>query len=257
MAAPQVQSLNQILAQLDPAYAPQRQLITQQQATLPGQEAGTLAGLDAARANNFRYINTDANSKGLAFSGIPATEQARYLGEKYLPAVADVKKNTQTQQFTLAQALAQLSAEQRLKGLDTRTGQQKALQDYLDAEKARQFELQKMREQNQFTASQNAMDRAASAANKASATTDLRLQKNKAGGYTVLENGKPSQAYDLNAYARATGSNIVDLLANGDKKDRQAAQWYYDKIRKYGNADQAKYLDELKRDRPTAFYLGG
>lgn len=253
MAAPKVQSLDKILAQLDPAYAPSRQLYNQQIGTLPGQEQQAVSGLDAAKQNSFRDINTGANSKGLAFSGIPEAEQARYLGEKYLPAVAGIKQNTQTQQFTLQQALASLASEQRLKGLDVRTGQQKTLDDYLESER-----------QRQFTARQNALDRQATAANaaadraaSASDTTSLTLKKNKGGGYTVLENGKASKTYDLNAYARATGANIVDLLANGDARDRQAAKWYYDKIKKYGNADQAKYLDELKRDRGTAFYLGG
>lgn len=253
MAAPTVQSLDKILASLDPAYKPSEALYNQQIATLPGQEQTALGALDASKTNSFRDINTGANSKGLAFSGIPAAEQARYLGEKYLPAVAGVKSNTQTQQFTLQQALASLASEKRLKGLETQTHQQDVLNTYLENERERQFRAKQAELDRQARAAEAAASRASSASN----TTDLRIVKNKQGGWTVLENGKASKNYDLNAYARATGANIVDLLANGDAKDRQAAAWYQQKINKYGNADQAKYLDELKRDRRTAFYLGG
>lgn len=142
MAAPKVQSLSSILASLEPAYKPQRALYNQQISALPGAETSALGALDVAKSNNFRDIRQGANASGLAFSGIPIEEQTRYLGEKYLPAVAGVKQGTQTQQFSLQQAIAALNSEQRLKGLDTRTDQQKALDAYLEAERDRRFKAQ-------------------------------------------------------------------------------------------------------------------
>lgn len=162
MQPPVVQSLDQILAQLDPAYSPQRTVIQNQQATLPGQEAGILSGLDVAKGNAFRDVNTNANSKGLAFSGIPAAEQTRYVGEKYLPAVAGVKSDTLKQRFTLDQALAGLASEQRLKGMDIQGGQQKTLADYTMAEQDRNFKAQ-----------QAALDRTAAAAHDAAANAGV------------------------------------------------------------------------------------
>lgn len=144
---PVVQSLDQILAELDPAYAPQRQLFQQQQTLLPGQQATAKQGLEVGKQNAFRDVNTNANSKGLAFSGIPAAEQTRYLGEKFLPAVANMESDFQKQGFTLAQAIASLEGEKRLKGLDTRSGQEKVLQAYQEAERDRQFKAQQQREQ--------------------------------------------------------------------------------------------------------------
>lgn len=151
---PTVQSLDQILAQLDPAYAPSRNLYNQQLSVLPGQQTAAIQGLDVAKQNAFRDVNTNANSKGLAFSGIPAAEQTRYVGEKYLPARAGVESDFQKQTFTLQQALASLEQERRLKATDTQAGQQKTLQDYLDAERQRQFQ-----------ASQAALDRQLSSRN--------------------------------------------------------------------------------------------
>lgn len=257
MQPPTVQSLDQILAQLDPAYAPQRQLFQQQQSLLPGQQAAAQSGLDVQKQNAFRDVNTNANSKGLAFSGIPAAEQTRYLGEKYLPAVASLQSDFQKQGFTLSQALAQLSAEQRLKGLDMQSSQQKTLDDYLEAERQRQFEAQ----QNEL---QRQADARLAAAKSTAGGVDIQIVKNSRGGWEVLEDGKPSKNYDLATAADLTGKDLVSLLESGDAQDRQAAKWYRDNVRDVnrtggGNADvAAQYArDQLRKDRSTAFYLGG
>lgn len=164
MAAPVVQSLASIIADLDPAYAPQRALFEQQKSLLPGQKEASIKGLEASKLNSFRDINTGANSKGMAFSGIPAAEQARYLGEKYLPAVAGVESDFISKDFNLSQALASLFGEQRLKGIDIRGGQEKTLQAYMEAERDRQFRAQEAAKTRQHEAAQAAANRAATAA---------------------------------------------------------------------------------------------
>lgn len=171
---PQVQSLDQILASLEPAYAASRGLYNQQLSALPGQEAAATASLDVAKGNAFRDVNTNANSKGLAFSGIPAAEQTRYLGEKYLPAVAEVKSNTQKQQFTLQQALASLESDKYKTGLDTRTRQQSVLDQYLEAERDRAFKAQQAQQERAFTASENAANRAASSGGRAPTAAEVK-----------------------------------------------------------------------------------
>lgn len=158
MAAPTVQNLADIIASIEPAFAPQKQVIGQQIATLPGQEAAAQSGLDAAKTNAFRDINTGANTKGVAFSGVPIAEQSRYLGEKYLPAVAALKTNTQNQQFSLQQALAQLASQEQLKAFDIQGGQQSSLDAYnLEQQKqafqAQQAELDRQVERAKISAS--------------------------------------------------------------------------------------------------------
>jgi hypothetical protein len=152
--APTVQSLDQILAGLEPAYGASRSLYNQQLSTVPQQGQAVIAGLDTAKQNSFRDINTGANSKGLAFSGVPIAEQSRYLGEKYLPAVAGVQADTQKQTFTLQQALASLEADKYKTGLSTQQDQQKVLTAYQEAERQRQFEAQQKEadRQNQLKA---------------------------------------------------------------------------------------------------------
>lgn len=254
---PQVQTLDQILAELDPAYAPQRQIFQQQQALLPGQEQAALTGLEVGKQNAFRDVNTMANAKGLAFSGIPAAEQTRYLGEKYLPAVASTKGEFQKQNLTLAQALAALAGEQRIKAIDTRGGQQKVLDAYLEAERDRQFRAAEAEKQRRA-------DAALSAAKSRAGGVDLQLKKNARGGWEVLEDGKPSQNYDLATAADLLGKDLVSLLEQGDAQDRQAATWYKDnvsQVNRTGGGDAAVAMqyakNQLRKDRSTAFYLGG
>ena len=214
-----------------------------------------MSGLEVGKQNAFRDVNTNANSKGLAFSGIPAAEQTRYLGEKFLPAKANLEGEFQNKNFTLSQALAQLSSEQRLRGLDTRGGQQKTLDAYMEAERDRQFKAQ-----------QAALDRNAAAAKSGAGGVNVEIRKNSRGGWEVYENGKPSQNYDLAQAAGILGKDVVQLLKTGDDQDRQAAQWYEEKM---GNLNQwagdegqaealaSKFRRELANDRKTAFYLGG
>jgi hypothetical protein len=246
MAAPVVQDLSQLMAELDPAYSQSRNLINQQISTIPGQTSAAVAGLDAAKTNAFRDIQSGANSRGMAFGGIPLEEQGRYLGEKYLPARAQVEQGGQQQQMTLMQALANLEQDRYKTALTTQQRQQSELGAYNQTAEDRAFRAQ-----------QAALDRSASASSRAATNPNLDLRKNSQGGWDVYENGAKSTNYDLAGYARATGKDLLQLLAQGDQRDKQAAQWYMDKVNKYGAKDSAKYLEELKRDRSTAFYLGG
>lgn len=246
---PAVQSLDQILASLDPAYAPQRTLYQQQQALIPGQTAQARAGLDVAKGNAFRDVNNNANSKGLAFSGIPVGEQTRYVGEKYLPAVANLENDAQKQTFTLSQALAQLESDKRLKATDTQNDQQKTLDAYLESERDRQFKAQ-----------QAALDRAASGGGGGLTAGQMLAEQNrqaaqykanvfKSGNYNFTgPNGAPISMY---SYSQATGNSMLDLLRNsGSKYDKQA---YNDAVYwlKKGGEDLA--LSNLKKKYSKLF----
>lgn len=137
MPAPVVQGLDQILASLAPAYSGQSDVINQQKAALPGKFQAQTEALGAEKTNTFRDINTGANAKGLAFSGIPIEEQARYLGTKYLPGLTNLKTQQNTEDLTLSGQLASLEGEKRLRALDTQNQQTKALSDWQNAEELR------------------------------------------------------------------------------------------------------------------------
>lgn len=99
------QTLDQIISSRASLYDPQKQLVQQQLDALPGQEQTDEAALDTAKTNAFSDITNSANSKGMLYSGAPIQEQQQYVGEKYLPALANVKATESDNQSKLEQAL--------------------------------------------------------------------------------------------------------------------------------------------------------
>lgn len=69
-------------------------------------------GLQAQKEDSFNQITQGANRRGLLFSGIPLQEQAEYVGQSYLPAVANLKAKYAQQRFNLQDALAKIGQEQ-------------------------------------------------------------------------------------------------------------------------------------------------
>lgn len=72
---------------LEEAYAPQVQGLQQQIATLPQQFEAQKSALQQAKENAFRDITKTASRGGMFFTGFTPREEARYLGEKYLPGL--------------------------------------------------------------------------------------------------------------------------------------------------------------------------
>ena len=85
--APTVQTLDQIMAELQPSVQGQVGVINQQKAANAAVYDAQRAGLDAQKVKGFNDINTQATGRGMAFSGIPLNEQAEYLSTKYLPGI--------------------------------------------------------------------------------------------------------------------------------------------------------------------------
>lgn len=200
MAAPKVQSLNQIIAELQPGYAGQQKLYKQQISQVGKDLSTQKQGLAAEKVQGFNTINNQATGRGLSFSGIPLDEQATYLSTKYLPAVADLESGANQQRLTLQQALAALNTDIRNRALDTRQTQQSALETYLENERQRRFDAQ-----------QAALDRAAEAARAAQSNADnLTPQQYAAQFY--------AQGYDQTRGKTAKGaaeSLIGELVARG------------------------------------------
>lgn len=161
MANKALQQYDQELASI---YAPQEQLIQQQyEATLPQFEAQA-ASLQQAKINAFRDIGDTAQRRGMYFSGFQPTEQARFIGEKFLPGLAQVEQGKQQAQLGMLEALTGLGTKRAESRLNFReTLRQEALQRALDKKQyQRQMKMQK--QSQQFQASQSALDRSFSSA---------------------------------------------------------------------------------------------
>lgn len=154
--APTVQSLDQIMAGLQPGYQEQQGILDQQIANTDVTNAASKSALNAAKTQGFNKINTDASERGVAFGGVPIDEQANYLSTEYLPGVQKADAQTKADKLTLGGQKAVLGTEQRNNALKMQGDQQGSLNSW---------NLQLM--QNEFSARENEKNRAAEAANSA------------------------------------------------------------------------------------------
>lgn len=167
--APTVQTLDQIMAELQPGYTAQRGVIAKGiQNTNETYKASELA-LDAAKTQGFNQINEQATGKGTAFSGITATEQADYLSTKYLPGKQAAKAKQQEDILTLEGQNAQLDTDIRNRAAGTRDQQVQSLNQWNLQQEAQRAAAEAARLERDFTASENAKARAAENARAAAA----------------------------------------------------------------------------------------
>lgn len=134
---PKVRSVNQILAELDPAFNPQRKVVQQQQAALPGLFEGQRQGLESRQRKEFKNIELGANRRGLLFSGIPLAEQAEFTSDVFLPSLTDLEQQRNERGFALQGALADLASQQRQLALATREQEKQRLFEFQEAERQR------------------------------------------------------------------------------------------------------------------------
>jgi len=111
---------------------------------LPAYYQAQQGGLDQAKTNAFGDITNMASSRGMSYSGMPIAEQSRYVGEKYLPAMAQLKQQQTQQQYGLQTNINDIYSK--------RLTQAQALQQQeLDREEAvRQAEAKRQQEERQF-----------------------------------------------------------------------------------------------------------
>jgi len=163
MTAPTVQTLDEIMASLQPGYAEQQGIIGKQIANTDATNKAQKLALDAAKTQGFNQINTQATGKGNTFSGIPVDEQANYLSTTYLPGVQKADADTNAAKLTLAGQAAELNTNQRTTALGVQENQTSALNSW------------NLNERNiAATAAENAANRAATAAAKQAETPSLK-----------------------------------------------------------------------------------
>ena len=186
--APTVQTLDQIMAELQPGYTAQRGVIAKGiQNTNETYKASELA-LDAAKTQGFNQINEQATGKGTTFGGIPITEQADYLSTKYLPGKQAAKAKQQEDILTLEGQNAALDTDIRNRAFSSRENQVGAQNQWNLQQQEQEAAAEAARIDRDFRASQAekdrahetakaAADRAASAAAQPKGLSGSELQK--------------------------------------------------------------------------------
>lgn len=208
--APVVQSLDQIMAELQPGYQAQREVIGKGiQNTNETYKASELA-LDAAKTQGFNQINEQATGKGTTFGGIPVEEQANYLSTKYLPGKQAAKAKQQEDLLTLESQNASLDTDIRNKAFSSRETQVGSLN---------QWNLQKAAQEAAAEAARIERDFRASEAQKERAAQNARDAANRAA--TAAAQPKGLSGSELNGWA----TNYVKGKQGSDKKISPSA--YY------------------------------
>lgn len=106
------QALSDIYNSLNSAYNPQRDLYNSQLGQVDQQAQGAIQGLNQQKVNAFQDITNQANNNGMFYSGAPVSEEQRYTGGTFLPAMANIQNNAQNQKYGLQQALAGVGVNQ-------------------------------------------------------------------------------------------------------------------------------------------------
>lgn len=246
MGAPVVQSLEDVIKQIQTAYQPQQQqldsLVSQNETAGTGQ----IQGLDAAKTQAFGQISQAATNKGMTFSGFTPNEQATYTGSTYLPALAKLQDTITSTRNSLFGKKADLVTQGNLQATDVQRGQQSALQAYND-ELAKQAAAAAAAErERQFTASENEKNRALSLATSRYANgggggltqaqaikaqqderkyvTDNYKQIAKPNGAGFAYTGPGGQAISAYDFAQATGQDFGAVLSQDTTKYAQGAR---------------------------------
>jgi hypothetical protein len=102
MAVRTVQQINQ---ELGSVYNPQIQSIQAQKATIPMGVEADIKQAEAAQTQSFDEIMGGARRRGMGFSGIPLSEQAKYASTVFAPEVLRARQRGKQQELSLADAL--------------------------------------------------------------------------------------------------------------------------------------------------------
>lgn len=159
MAAPAVQNLQDIVAQISAAYKPQQDLIDQSITANDQSGQAQTAGIEAKKTQAFGGIDQTATDRGMAFSGFTPDAEAKYTGSTYLPALANLQNTIASTRNSLLGKKAGLDTEANTQAFNVHQGQVKDAQTWQDAQDAAaRAEAARVASEN-FTASENQKNR--------------------------------------------------------------------------------------------------
>ncbi len=165
MAAPQVQTLAQAMADLNPAYAASKDVVNQQISGLGAKYDAQRAGITAEKGQGFNAINNQATGRGASFSGIPIDEQATYLSTKFLPGMQAANRQQNEDDLALKGTLAGIDKEQRLGAQGRVDSQQSALNSWNMQQESLAAQAREAQLNRNFQAGQAALNRQPSQVN--------------------------------------------------------------------------------------------
>lgn len=217
-----VKTLDQVLAELNPTYQPQIDTLRQRQTSIPGQIQEGEKQLGAKQEQAFGDILSGARRRGMGFSGIPLSEQAKYTSTEFLPALARLRQSGQEQALTLEDSINQILERRNTMGQQlVQQSYQQDLAERQFAEQQRQFneQLRAQRAAGASTFSPSFGGGGGGGGGAGGASMQQRGDK----GFNYVINGQPVSAA---SYAAATGQSFRSVLqkaaAAGDRGAKTA-----------------------------------
>lgn len=231
-----VKTLDQVLSELQGTYQPQIDTLRQRQSAIPDQIAQNEQQLQAKQNQAFGDITDAARRRGLGFSGIPLSEQAKYTSTEYLPALANLRSTGQQQAMSLEDAIN--GVLERRNTLAQQLVQQSQQQDL--AERQFQEQIRQFNEQQRAAA--------------ASAFSPTYNPSPGGGGQSPAPKTDPLQQIAYNDVATRVGQQSDQALISDFLATQKSAN--------YGNPKDKLKLQIYQQLRPDLFatpsanYLG-
>lgn len=230
MAAPVVQNLNDLIAKYTTAQAPQVQQLDTEANNAEQSGSAQISGLDQAKTNAFGDITQAASDKNMLFSGFAPDQQARYVGATYLPALAKVQAAIATARGAVSKGKADLITGANNSAIGEQNNEQQQLDAYNAEQEKEAQAVAEAQRQRDFEASQNSLNRSASAAGNSTSPTDARAaiigQTNSyLGGLVGSDNrvspttyAQAKSIWTANGYAPSEFDNVFAAYRNPNNK---------------------------------------
>ncbi len=225
----EVQSIQDIINQLNPTVAGRKDFISQQINAVPQSLQSSEAALQNQLNGAFGQIQQGASNRGIFFSGIPLAEQAQYTGTQYAPALAKLRQSAMDQQGALRQTLSDIDSDVYKQAFGINQQQQKDANDYQERlrqeQQAREKEERDWQRQQQLQQQKMSHDEKMarmSGGGGAAAPTATYTRKSD-GGFNFKDNS--GRTISAAQYAQMMGVPVQNVLADmasqGDQYARQ------------------------------------
>lgn len=235
-------SLDQILAELNPSYATSENILNTRLNAIPGEIEAGIQQTDAklGLANQNILNSARRRGTGVAFGGIPISEQAQYASTEYAPAITNLRATGANKELSLQESLASLTRDKRNQA-----------QSIYDNDLSRDFQERQFQESiRQFNEQQSAA-RAAAASSAYSfggggttpqtgATPSAARVEQKGNNFNFYDG--TGKAINAAQYAQLTGRGyreVLSQLAKAGDKNAQVALQYVGNDAKFANAPQS------------------
>lgn len=231
-------TLSQINKELGSIYDPYYKNIQQRKSLIPEAIKSEEAALGARQEQAFGEILGGARRRGLGFSGIPLSEQAKYTSTEYLPALARLRQSGREQEMSLEEALLGLNRDRRTQAQSIF----EANRNYDLANRQHQESIRQFNEQMRAAAQERARAAAASAA---SFTPSFG---GTGGGATAGAATDPNKQKAV--------ADVQQLLGRRGSADFYREIMAINKSASYGNAYDRAKLQLLQVAQPGLFQKG-